>query len=602
MNGLTTWLSPLSTHSLGWSLLHFLWQGTAVAALAAVLMEFCRRASTRYVLAVGALLVMVLAPVATFLSLAPLNSAFLPASYLPADKPAPIAPGIAAGPSSIMMHLSPSLDPLPWLVEAWLMGVALLSLRSAGGFLLLEGQRRRQTSSAGDQVLLICHTLQRRLGLDRHIRYRECNWLQVPAVIGWFRPIVLLPVSALTGLSEEQLLMIVAHELAHIQRFDAFVNVFQIAVEILLFYHPAVWWLNRRIRTEREHCCDDIAVSLFGNPVEYARTLTLMEGWRTAPALAMAANRGPLRERIFRLLGLRPQGAANRYTGLVGGILCLTAALAAGNQLRGIAYPKFHAGAASLTQVSLAHFGSTGATRQSTPVASPSPMAATGSADKPSPVHSQGGAQPPASSGSYIDAMKAAGLGNLTVDDLIAMKIHNITPEYVREIRALGINPSTDEIVTMKIHNIDADYIRGLKEAGLQPNADESVALKVHGATAAYMRAMREQGLQANADELVSMKIHNVTPEFVRDIRALGFKPTVDEVVTMQIHGVTPDFISSLQTAGFKFDIDDAVSAKIQGVTKEFIESAAKRGFKDLTLDKLIELKRLGVLESPTEI
>ena len=71
-------------------------------------------------------------------------------------------------------------------------------------------------------------------------------------------------------------------------------NVFQVCVETLLFYHPAVWWLNKRIRAEREHCCDDIAVTLCGNAVEYARALTLMEEWRSAPCLAMAANRGPL--------------------------------------------------------------------------------------------------------------------------------------------------------------------------------------------------------------------------------------------------------------------------------------------------------------------
>src|SRR5260370_37969941 len=127
--------------------------------------------------------------------------------------------------------------------------------------------------------------------------------------MGWFRRMVLLAVKAFTGLSEAQLQLVIVHELAHIQRLDPFVNVFQIFVETLLFYHPAVWWLNKRIRTEREHCCDDIAVSLCGNPVEYARALTLMEEWRSAPALAMAANRGPLSKRIFPVLRLESIGS-----------------------------------------------------------------------------------------------------------------------------------------------------------------------------------------------------------------------------------------------------------------------------------------------------
>ena len=117
-------------------------------------------------------------------------------------------------------------------------------------------------------------------------------------------------------LSEDQLQAVIAHELAHIQRLDAFVNVFQVCMETLLFYHPAVWWLNKRIRAEREHCCDDVAVSLCGNAVEYARALTLMEEWRSAPVFAMAANRGPLTDRIMRVLGLKTLGVGMRGIGL----------------------------------------------------------------------------------------------------------------------------------------------------------------------------------------------------------------------------------------------------------------------------------------------
>ena len=227
--------------------------------------------------------------------------------------------------------IAPSLDALPWLVEAWLLGVAFFSLRSAGGFLLLERERRKQSIVVGPRVLEICRRLQDQLGIDRAIAYCECKWLQAPAVIGWFRPVVFLPATALTGLSEEQLELVIAHELAHIQRFDPFVNVFQVCVETLLFYHPAVWWLNKRIRAEREHCCDDMAVALCGNAVEYARALTLMEEWRSAPVFAMAANRGPLTDRIVRVLGLKTLGAGMRGIGLTGSVLCLAAALVAGN-------------------------------------------------------------------------------------------------------------------------------------------------------------------------------------------------------------------------------------------------------------------------------
>ncbi len=442
MTALTNWLSPSVMHSLGWALLHFLWQGTGVAALAAVLLAFCRRASARYAVAVGALVIMLAAPVATFFSVARSRAA-MPESSYPFVTQSVASSSATIRHSSPMASFSPSLDALPWLVEAWLLGVAFFSLRSAAGFLLLERERRRQSATVSDRVLAICHALQQRLGLERAIQYCECKWLQAPAVIGWFRPIVLLPVTALTGLSDQQLQSIIAHELAHIQRFDAFVNVFQIAVETLLFYHPAVWWLNKRIRAEREHCCDDVAVSLCGNPVEYARALTLMEEWRSAPALAMAANRGPLSERIFRVLGLKSIGNGKRGLGVVGGVLCLTAALVAGNALLGIAYPKMHAGAVSAARVSLAHFGFAGAS-QSAPAAAPSRATAAAPAAKPSPARPQAAPRPAteATSGSYIDGMKAAVGGDLTVDELIAMKIQGVTPEYVRGLHDQGLHPT----------------------------------------------------------------------------------------------------------------------------------------------------------------
>jgi beta-lactamase regulating signal transducer with metallopeptidase domain len=622
MTSLTNWLSPSAMHSLGWVLLHFLWQGTAVAALTAVLMALCRRASARYSMAVAALVVMLGAPIATFLFLTSSGTAASAKfSQAAQDYPTPRSnAGMQTSPG--FSRLSPSLDALPWLVEAWLLGVAFFSLRSAGGFLLLERERRRQSTEVSARLLSVCQTLQRRLGLDRTVRYCECAWLQGPAVVGWFRPIVLLPLTALTGLSEEQLQSIIIHELAHIQRLDPFVNVFQISVETLLFYHPAVWWLNKRIRAEREHCCDDVAVSLCGNPVEYARALTLMEEWRSAPALAMAANRGPLSERIFRVLGLKSIGAGTGGIGITGSILCLTAALFAGNTLLGITYPKptVHAAGISVPRLSWA--------AAALPQSSAAQTVAPTPAAKPS--HAPVAEQQPNFGGSYIDGMKAAGLDNLTVDQLITMRIQGVTPEYVHglhdqglhpdpdhllgmriqgvtseyihDLHGLGFNPDVDQIVAMKIQGVDTAYVRGLKEAGIQTSIDQLLALKIQGATPDYIRSLHELGLQPDADQLVAMRIQGVTAGYVDDIHALGLKPSADEFIALRIQDVTPEYIKGLQAAGLKLEVGDFIRAKIQDITPEFIERAVKHGFQDLTLDKLMQLRHMGILESPADI
>jgi beta-lactamase regulating signal transducer with metallopeptidase domain len=662
-------LSPTAMQALAWALLHFLWQGTALAALAAAAMALCRSTSARYALGVGTLVLMLLAPLATFLFYS--QQFYSQHSYSQHSGVAdtvkspplaavawPIARGRAAasggtqpsslgqsylGRSSIVL----SLDALPWLVEAWLLGVALFSLRSAGGFLLLERERRRQSSVVSPRVLEICRTLQRRIGLAGAIAYCECKWLQAPAVIGWFRPVVFLPVTALTGLSEEQIESVIAHELAHIKRFDPFVNVFQVCVETLLFYHPAVWWLNQRIRAEREHCCDEMAVALCGNAVEYARALTLMEEWRSAPVLVMAANRGPLSERIVRVLGLKTLGAGMRGIGLTGSILCLSAALIAGNALLGLAHPpSARAGSSAQAAFSSAAARSAQATAKSTASA------------KPSPAHPQSGEPTTANASSYIDAMKAAGLGDLTVDQLIALKVQDVTPEYVRELQAQGLhpdannliamrvqgitpeyvrdlhasglNPTQDQLIGLKVQGADAEYYRGLKEAGIQPDADKLIGLKVQGVTPEYVREIRAAGLTVTADqvialkvqdvspaylrglhaqgvnprteEAIALKVQDVTPEYVREIQVLGLKPSTSELIAMRVQDVTPEYIKALQSAGYKFGVSDLISARVQDVTPEFIERAQKHGFKDLTLQKLIQLRQLGILDSKADI
>jgi beta-lactamase regulating signal transducer with metallopeptidase domain len=646
---LTTWLSPYSMQSLGWTLLHFLWQGTALAALAAVATAFCRRASVRYVILLAVLAFMLCAPVATFLFYQQQHSnvTAAPWSRIASQvQPMAIASSVGVVPKSLATHTS--LDPLPWMVEAWLIGVALFSLRFVGGFVLLERKRSNSSSAVDSRVLEICRDLQDRLGIRRAIRYCECAWLQTPAVVGWFRPIVFLPATALTGLSEEQLRSVIAHELAHIRRFDAFVNVFQVCIETLLFYHPAVWWLNKRIRTEREHCCDDMAVAICGNAVEYARALTLMEEWRNAPAFAMAANRGPLTERILHVLGLKTLSQGMRSIGWTGSLLALTAALVAGHTLLGIARPPI-ARAAFLWQ-------STPKPQASSAQASNSRAAST---SKPSAGQGSSASSSESPSGSsYIDAMKAAGLPELTVDELIALKTQDVTPDYVREVREQGLNPTADNLIAMRVQGVTPDYIREWHSAGLNPdinhlislrvqgadaayyselkragidadldriismkvqgvtpeyvrelhsaglnlNADELISFRVQDVTPAYLKAMHEQGIEPNANEAISMRVQDVTPEYVREIHALGLKPSTNELISMRVQDVTPEYIKALQSAGFKLNISQIITAKVQDLTPEFIERARKHGFQNLDFNKLIQLRQLGILDSKADI
>ena len=162
----------------------------------------------------------------------------------------------------------------------------------------------RQGRPAGQELQALARDLGGRLGIGRAVALLESTAVSVPMVVGWLQPVVLVPASVLTGLPPSQLAAVLAHELAHVRRHDYLVNLLQTAVETLLFYHPAVWWVSAQVRRERENCCDDLAVAVCGDRLGYARALANLEGLR-APAspLVLAASGGSLVERIRRLVG-----------------------------------------------------------------------------------------------------------------------------------------------------------------------------------------------------------------------------------------------------------------------------------------------------------
>src|SRR5467141_1510733 len=418
MTNFAHWISPELMRTLGWTLLHFIWQGAALAALFAVAMAACRSAAARYALAVGTLALMMASPMITF---AWLQRETIPAVRSGAQGSLPwvgtaaqhaVVPAVSGAPGAASLSAQPVA--MLWLVELWFLGVLVLSLRTAGGLLLIERMRRKEIKPIRQELYERCMVLERRMGLDRVIRYCECHRLDAPAVLGWFRPVVLLPMRALTGMDEQQIEAVIAHELAHIRRLDCFVNLFQIAAETLLFYHPAVWWVSQRIRAERENCCDDEAIAICGDAVNYARALTLMEEWRTAPALMMAANRSPLAERVVRVLGWDGAAARIRVAGLAGSFVCLLGALLAGNAFLGVAHAALGASATPKHQqgssVIVVRPESPSAKERGAQAAKPAPALTTQPAPK---RQANPGSEPQASDGkkqSYMDAMAAAGV------------------------------------------------------------------------------------------------------------------------------------------------------------------------------------------------
>jgi GWxTD domain-containing protein len=284
--------------ALGWTLVHFLWEG---AALALLLMLFGRVAArVRYAAACAILAAMPLAFAATLYRM-------WPADVTMANFRIPLGQGIVAPLGSGSPQWSAGAGTLwTWLVVAWMSGVAIFYLRSLGGWLAARRLRHTGVAPASAEWQERFHDLRARVGVDRAVALMESCLSEVPVVIGYFRPVILLPAGLATGLSTDQVEALLMHELAHIRRHDYLVNLLQSAIEGLLFYHPAVWWVSHVIRTEREHCCDDAVVALRGDVRGYAGALAALESLR-APELLLAATGGSLVRRVRRLLQ-QPEG------------------------------------------------------------------------------------------------------------------------------------------------------------------------------------------------------------------------------------------------------------------------------------------------------
>ncbi len=178
------------------------------------------------------------------------------------------------------------------------------------------------------EILLNASRLIRALNITAAVTVLESALVHVPTAIGWLKPVVLLPAQAMTGLSMAQIDALVAHELAHIKRHDYLVNLFQSAIETLLFYHPAVWLISRRVRHERELCCDDLAIAACGDDrLTYVSALADLESLRQVAAPALGANGGSLLNRVRRILGSDEAAVATSRTSWTAGVAILATAL-----------------------------------------------------------------------------------------------------------------------------------------------------------------------------------------------------------------------------------------------------------------------------------
>jgi beta-lactamase regulating signal transducer with metallopeptidase domain len=561
--------------ALGWALIHSLWQCAVIAILFAAVNLALRRTSAnlRYMLGYSALLAMPAAALATFLALFENHQI---AVALPPSMPVLTRIATDHLPSA---HVATS-NPLPYLtmvVWFWLAGVVAMSVWSATGWLIAQRLKHRSKRALPEIWQSRLAALAGQLGIRRGIRLCESTLAQVPAVIGWLRPVILVPAGVLINLSAQELEAVLAHELAHIRRFDYVANLLQSAIETLLFYHPGVWWIGRRIRAERENCCDDLAIAACGNRVVYARALTALEEVRSGyPRFAMAATTGPLLSRVRRLLGKDdPRRRSLPVWMALAAVLIAVLAVTSGIRLPAQSNPVPPQSPVAPAAVH-AIPAKPRAARTPTPNAKPAgaPVAQV-SEEPPQPPETPTPGAPGTSSShreGYLAGLVDAGYTQISVDDIIALRDNGVEPKYIQGMLRAGFGtPSPKDLINLHNNGVSPEFARRAVAAGI-PNL--------------------------NVERMIHLGQNGVDLENVQRIHAFGFGPfSIEQIIELQNNGVPFGLFEALKESGYtKVDAHQAVAAQQNGLSAKSLRNLREQGFKGLTFEQVIKLCRAGVI------
>lgn len=642
------WVHSGEVVALGWTLLHFCWQSTIIALLYLLVDRGLFRATTavRYGVAMTMLGLMPLAAIATFIEQERLvvhldqGEQAIAASHIGSlhSTIATEAPFVAPAMADSELWIAGHADRLmPWIDGVWLAGVCFLALRAAGGWWRLRLLRRNAQVAVPPAVQRSFAKVVRQLRLAQPVVLRVSRELISPMAMGIWRTSVILPLSVAMSLPAEQLEAVLAHELAHIRRWDYFCNLLQTAIECLFFFHPAVWWMSRRTRELREVCCDEIAARTCADPKIYAEALLRMEEQRAEHlqlAVALHGKGGTLLNRIRRVMGEKTMeyGSMSAVRVAAAGLVLaglavaphvakglkaepagvhiiagekvapvLMAPTAGGHAVVAAPAARNESAGVEVSQVGPAPVPAPAAS----PVAEVAPAPAAMPAPMPHPLPRDEEMQDAgnASGKDYLQKMRDAGYPldlNKDLDTIISLRSVGVTPEYAKAMAQAGMGtPTLKELVAMKSVGVTPEYVSGLKGSNAAPtNFKEVISEKSVGVTTEYAKAMAATGIGTpTMHDLIAMKSQGITPEYVAQMKARGITPeNLHELIALRSVGVTPEYAKAMAAAGMGTPMThDLVAMKSQGITPEYVAQLKAGGLAPKDLHELIALRSVGV-------
>ena len=642
------WVHSGEVVALGWTLLHFCWQSAIIALLYALVDRCLFRATTavRYGVAMTMLALMPLAAIATFIEQERL------VVHLDQGEQTFVASQIGSLHTTIAME-APFVAPvmadselwiaghadrlMPWIDGVWLAGVCFLALRAAGGWWRLRSLRRNAQVAVPPAVQRSFAKVVRQLRLVQPVVLRVSREVISPMAMGIWRTSVILPLSVAMSLPAEQLEAVLAHELAHIRRWDYFCNLLQTAIECLFFFHPAVWWMSRRTRELREVCCDEIAARTCANPGIYAEALLQMEELRAEHlqlAVALHGNGGTLMNRIRRVMGERTMEYGSMSVVRVAAAGLVVAGLAVaphvakglkaepagahiivGEKVVPVLMAPTASGHAAVSAPAARNESAGVEESQAVPAPAPAPAAIPVAEVAPAPAAMPAPMPHPlprdeemqdaenASGKYYLQKMRDAGYPldlNKDLDTIISLRSVGVTPEYAKAMAQAGMGtPTLKELVALKSVGVTPEYVAGLKGSNAAPtNFKDVISEKSVGVTPEYAKAMAATGLGTpTMHDLIAMKSQGITPEYVAQMKAGGITPeNLHELIALRSMGVTPEYAKTMAAVGMGTPTThDLVAMKSQGITPEYVAQLKAGGLAPKDLHELIALRSVGV-------
>ena len=563
--------------ALCWTLLHSLWQGLILAVLAGTILVLTKRASAslRYnLLCCGLILFLVGSGVTFYFQLQAAGG--IPEGPLAKAQPGLVTGGGAdhLGNPSAINSIQPSTPAIrnaigslvgyfnthaALIVLVWFIIFLARFVRLLSGVVYAQRIRYYQTRPAPGEWQDRLDQLIRKLRISRPVVLLESTLIKVPVVIGFLKPAVLVPIGMLAQLPADQVESILLHELAHIRRRDYLFNLVQHIVDTLFFFNPALIWISSLIRTERENCCDDIAIRETRSRRRLIEALVSFHEYRQREgefAVAFAGNKeNQVVRRVKRIVHKTNHSLnAGERAVLMGILLVLCAAFVTVN------HSHQKPGAAKELAVT-------------TPTAA---------AHTPSAIPKTIRLAPPV-------------VADTTIKGLTKPKAHQPKPE---KPAVANDGSSTDGSPTDGSADTTGATYLGYRNISL----DKLILMKEHGVTADYILSFRKMGYpDITPDQAIELRDHGVTVEYIREFRKMGFRDiSLGTARRLRDHGVTTEFISQLNDVGFShISLDKAQELRDHGITAEYIAACKRRFGKLFELNDYIKLRDAGI--NPTE-